>query len=462
MKSSMFNSSTFYTRILLVTMSPLFSLSLFGQSQKELLTLEKAVALALDSNLLVKSARYSLEAANTRTQEANSSYWPKLNYDYSIARGDNPVFVFGGLLTQNRFTMENFDIPSLNKPAPLNNFQSRFSGSMNLFDFWRTRNHVALSRLNKQGFEKELDKTQSDLVNRVVKAYQDALLAQEFVKLAEEAVRSAEADQTKAEALFQAGLVVESDLLSVQVHKAAQAEELVKARNNMKLAYSNLNFEMGLALDQPFELALTLKPFVPDPLDLASYQKTALQQRPDFKQAELAAQSGETAIKAAKSDFWPVVSAFGQWETDQATFTPGAGNNYIYGINVHLNLFNGKADQVKLAESHIQQQRAATMRDYLAQVIRLQVQEAYLDLETAQQRIEVNQQSNAQAEESLRIIRNRYEAGLTNVTDLLRAEVALVAAKTNLLRAIFDQRVSAANLELQSGRLSRSSRIVVE
>ena len=74
--------------------------------------------------------------------------------------------------------------------------------------------------------------------------------------------------------------------------------------------------------------------------------------------------------------------------------------------------------------------------------------------------MEVSREAEAQAEEGLRIIKNRYENGLTTVTDLLRAELALTGAKTNQLRALFDQRVSVANLELQSGRLSPSSRLI--
>jgi outer membrane protein TolC len=248
----------------------------------------------------------------------------------------------------------------------------------------------------------------------------------------------------------------------VKVHKASQAEELIKARNALKLAFSNLNFEMGFPLDRPYELAGALKPFTLDLLDLPAYQKIALEQRPDYRQAELGAKSGEVAIQASKTDFWPMVSAFGQWETDQYQINSSAGNNYIYGINVHFNIFNGKADQARLAESKVQQQRAVALRNYMAQAVRMQVQKAFLDLDSAAERIQVSEETVAQAEESLRIIRNRYEAGLTTITDLLRAEVTAVGAKSNRLRAVFDQRLSAANLELQTGQLSRSSRILME
>ena len=100
------------------------------------------------------------------------------------------------------------------------------------------------------------------------------------------------------------------------------------------------------------------------------------------------------------------------------------------------------------------------MQEHMAQMIRLQVQKAFLDLETAARRIAVSEQAVTQAEESVRIIRNRYKEGLATVTDLLRVETALTVAKGNHLRALFDQRVGAINLELQVGRLSPESRVI--
>jgi outer membrane protein len=434
----------------------------FGQETGEPLTLEKAVSLALDGNDLIKAVRAEVDASMATVRMANSNYLPRLNYDYSIARGNNPVFVFGTKLMQNRFGMEDFFLSSLNNPTPINNFQSKFSASQMIFDFGRTRHGVAMAKLGQKSSEKELEKTKSDLIFRVVKTYLDALLAQEFVKVAEAAVESADADLSRAENMFNGGMTVESDLLSVKVHKASQMEELVKARNNLKLASSALNFEMGLPLGKNFELARVLKPVSPELASLAEYQKVALEQRPDYKQADLMTESGDLAVRSSKSNFWPMVSAFGQWETDQQSMGSSAGNNYIYGINVHFNIFNGRSDQARLAESSAQQLRAAAMRDHLGKAVLLQVQKAFLDWETAKERLEVTRQAEVQAEEGLRIVKNRFENGLTTVTDLLRSELALTGSRSSQLRAIFDQWVSVANLELQSGRLSPSSHLLVE
>jgi len=66
----------------------------------------------------------------------------------------------------------------------------------------------------------------------------------------------------------------------------------------------------------------------------------------------------------------------------------------------------------------------------------------------------------AEAEESLRITQNRYQAGMANVTDLLRTETALLESRTRQLAAVHDERVAAAQLELAAGSLSAYSEVL--
>jgi len=428
----------------------------------ETLGLEQAVRVSLQNNSLLKASELGVDEAKARLRIATSAYLPKHSFDHTMTRGNNPVYVFGSLLTQRRFTQDNFALDKLNVPPPLNNFQNRFSATQSVYDFGRTSSRVAQSRVGSHLSEKELDATRSDLIFRVVKAYYQGLLARELVQVAETAVRSARAAEDNARSRLQAGVALESDLLSVQVHRAGQEEELLKATNVQRLAQSALCFELGVPLERQFVLIKQVTPLSADTTDMVTLQNAALQNRPDYGQSQLALQNQELLVKTARSEFLPTISLFGSWETDDQSFASRAGNNWLAGVNLHFNLFNGRADEAKLAESRFQQKRTLAMQAHLAQAIRHQVQKAFLDLETASQRIAVSQQAVSQAEESGRIIRNRYEAGLATVTDLLRAETALTAAKGNYLRAVFDQRVGAANLELQVGRLSPESRVVRE
>jgi outer membrane protein len=442
----------------------IFWMSLSSAAQNsaatEVLSLEQAVTLALQNNSLMKASALGVEAAQARVRVATAAYLPKLSFDHTITRGNNPVYVFGSLLTQRRFISENFALDRLNVPPPLTNFQNKFSASQSVYDFGRTSARVTQSRLGSRLSANELEATRSSLIFRVVRSYHEALLAREMVRVAESSVRSAQAAEDDARSRLKAGVSLESDLLSVQVHRAGQEEEMLKASTQLRLAQSALCFELGVPLERQFSLLQQLAPLKVETRDLAGLQVAALQDRPDYKQSQVASQRQEMAVKAAKSEFLPTVSLFGSWETDDQSFASRAGTNWLAGVNLHFNLFNGRADEATLAENRFQQRRASAMQEQMAQTIRLQVQKAFLDLETAARRIAVSVQAVTQAEESVRIIRNRYKAGLATVTDLLRAETALTVAKGNHLRALFDQRVGAANLELQVGRLSPESSVI--
>ena len=92
--------------------------------------------------------------------------------------------------------------------------------------------------------------------------------------------------------------------------------------------------------------------------------------------------------------------------------------------------------------------------------MRLEVRRAWAALRGARQRIEVARASVAESEESLRITKNRYAAGMSNVTDLLRTETAVLESRTRYLSAVHDQRVAAALLELAVGRLNADSEVL--
>ena len=96
----------------------------------------------------------------------------------------------------------------------------------------------------------------------------------------------------------------------------------------------------------------------------------------------------------------------------------------------------------------------------MASASALRVREAWYQLRSAQERLEVAETTVARAEESLRIVRNRYEAGLEGVTELLRSETALTAARYRRLAALYEQRTSRVGLEQAAGRLTATSEVL--
>jgi len=128
---------------------------------------------------------------------------------------------------------------------------------------------------------------------------------------------------------------------------------------------------------------------------------------------------------------------------------------------LNFNLFDGGAGRAQIAESHARERQAEALRAQMASGIRLQVREAWLNLTAAHQRVDVSRDAASQAEESLKILRNRYDAGLLTITDLLSAETAHARAQRDYLNAVYDDRIAYATLELATGELNPGSPAVV-
>jgi outer membrane protein len=156
----------------------------------------------------------------------------------------------------------------------------------------------------------------------------------------------------------------------------------------------------------------------------------------------------------------PQVSFHGAFEADAQRFVTRGGVNWLASINMKWNLFDGFKNRAGIAETSYSLARAKAQDQRTDSSVRLQVRRAYAGLRAAQQRIEVAKASVAEAEESLRITQNRYEAGFANITDLLRNETAVLESRTRYFAAVHDQRMAATMLEFAAGRLSADSEVL--
>ena len=178
----------------------LTAISLAAQDQSGTpLSLSDAVKLAIEKHPAMEAVDAQAESAKARVQQARSGYLPQVSYQESYARSNNPVFVFSSLLTQHQFTEHNFEVGKLNRPDFLNNFQSTLAVEQTIFDAGQTRNNTRSAELGTNIVEEQQRAYPNESIAGVVRAYHGAVLAVESLKVAEEAVRSAEADLKRAE-----------------------------------------------------------------------------------------------------------------------------------------------------------------------------------------------------------------------------------------------------------------------
>ena len=426
------------------------------------LSLKEAVVLALNTHKSVESATAAKQAAESRLAGARGAVLPRVQYSESWSRSDNPVFVFSSLLTQHRFGAQNFQIGPLNRPDFLNNFQSQLTADQMIYDGGRTRSAVRSAELGRDIAAEDGRRTRLDVVAAVVQAYYDALLAAEYLKVTDQAMRSVRADLARAESVRDAGMSTDADVLSLRVHLAGVRERQIRSEADLDIARAALNDAIGLPLDVPHALTGTLTALQLPGGQPGDYETRALRERPEVRQLKLAATLAQTQVTAARAGLRPDVDAHLGLEADRQRFYDHGGANWLVSIGLRWNLFNGFGDRARIAESTFAAKRSAAEQERGDSAVRLQVRRAYSDLRAADQRIEVAKASVAEAGESLRITQNRYEGGLGTVTELLRAETALLEARTRHLAAVHDQRLAAAMLERAAGTLTPDSEVLNE
>lgn len=430
---------------------------LYGQ---ESISLRDAVRIALDHNKSIEAAGAARQAAGARIQQAKSGWLPRLNYAESFTRSDNPVFVFSSLLTQHQFTEQNFSLGALNQPNALNNFQSQLNLDQTIYDAGQVRHATRSAQLMERVSGEDGRRTQQDVIAGVVRAYYAVVLSSETLASAKEAVRSAEGDLKRAEAVRAAGMSTDVDVLSIRVHLAAVTEQRIRRAADLDVAHAALNDVLGQPLETTYSLTTKLAPADTGDTSLEQYERQAVEQRPEAREAKLATSLAETQAAAARSSLLPQVGLHAAIEQDRQQFAGRSGGNWLASVSVRWNLFNGFGDKARIDEAKHLLRRSQAEGDRAGSAIRLEVRRAWADLHAANQRIEVARAAVEEAQESLRITQNRYAAGLNNVTDLLRNETVVLEAKTRYLAAVSDQRVAAAMLEKAAGTLSQDSEVL--
>jgi outer membrane protein len=426
------------------------------------LTLKAAATIALEKNPVRKAALADTRAASSDVREAQSFVMPRITFSELATRGNDPVYVFGSRLRQQRFTSDDFALNKLNTPLPFSNFTTRFGAAWNLFDSFATWRGISRARQMNSAAAHQLERTDQEVLFRVVQSYCGVLLAEKQLGVAEQSEKTAKSIMDRSQMRYDAGLVVVSEVLTAQVRLASREQELIRARNNVQLARSQLSMAMGVTPSTLYELTDGL-----DERDLATsslneLEKTALTTRPDLKRIEAQQSAQELTVAIAKSSFGPRLNAFASWELDNPTMLAGGGgNNWLGGIELQIDLFQGGAKRAVLSRERANAEKMAALKQAANDAVRLEVRQAYYDQDVARQQVAVAQNAIAQAQESLRLNQDRYDGGLLTITDLLGAEEAARRTQADYWQAVYQHRISYTALELASGTLTLQSPVVL-
>jgi outer membrane protein TolC len=225
----------------------------------------------------------------------------------------------------------------------------------------------------------------------------------------------------------------------------------VQATSDERIARARLNQLMGEPLNTMFSFDLTLPAIAIDITDSTGLEEEAVKNRPEVALAMQQEQLAAAAVDAARAAFLPQLAAQGGWELNGSAWN-SRSSGWVAGAVARINLFRGFADKARLAEAREQAARRAIEKNKAETMARLDVQIAIARLEAARASEAVGRAAADRARESRRIIRDRYESGLTDAAMLLRSADAVQQADAQQIAARVSVLTATATLKRAIGR----------
>ena len=418
--------------------------------QERVLSLREAIEQALSGNHELKANERSLSAQQEEIGITASFLLPKLIFEERYMRTNNPTYAFMAKLNQERFSMADLaGAPdTFNHPKVINDFQTSLSFEQAIF---APKAYIGIDMAKREYAAKgdDFSRKKEEVALQVFKTYIGIQTAREFVAVTEKGIDDAKEHLRIAEARYNSGLGLYSDMLRAQVALSAAEEKNVSARKNLAVARRALGLMMGLT--EPVDVQKE-RPDL-EVRGLEYYAGTALS-RKDLKGLETRYRNAENGLKMANAGYLPVVGLGGAYQLNSHSSPFGEeGNSWQLMAFLKWELFDGTKREHERSKARYQIAEAGEYLEGLKKQISYEIYDAYLTVDEAKKSLELAGDALKAADEGRRLVKRRYENALSLMVDLLDVQTNLDAARAHVVEKEGAYLSAIASLGYQSGTI---------
>ncbi len=396
----------------------------------EKLPLEKCIAIALSKHPTIASAAGSLKAQQAVVRQAQAGYWPQVSLSSSIGKRGS-------------------SISSVSRPTGTwDDYTNSLSVNQNVYDFDRTNTKVEIQNLALSVRQHEMTGIENQLVHNVKLAYWGELLALRKRTIQADTVRLFQKHVDQSQAFFLYGLRPKYDVTRAEVDLSNAKLEMLKAENALSLARILLKNSMGITDAAPFQLVDDLSAGKGNP-DMEQALDLAFQNRPDLKALLIQKAGAVKTLELTKRGHYPQLFANANYSLAGDKYP--LDSSWYVGGTLSIPIFSGFLVKNQIEEAAANASVVDAKIEILKQNIRLEVVQAYLNLQDASARIVAAAFSIRKAEENVDLAAGRYTHGVGNPIEVADALLSLNQARLAHLTALFDRKVSSSNLEKAMG-----------
>jgi outer membrane protein TolC len=419
-----------------------------AQTAAEALSLKETVELALNANLGIKRSQEEINAAEALRHSSMTKFLPTLGTSYNYIHR-NEERTQPSLLGAGR--------PIVTSPQDQYTFTTSFTQP--IFTGFGLITEYKLSDLGLDRAEVSSKLTRQDVILDAKNAYFSVLKNQKLLEVAQQTVTSITSQKEVSENFYKVGLSPLNDLLQSQVQLANARQQLTTAQNNLEIARTQFNTVLRRSVNTPVVLV--------EELDYGSFQTSldeclseAQKSRLEIQVADLDIEIAGKQVKLTEKDYFPSVNFIGAYARtgDDWQAHGGEGISDSAGWNVQATAtwdfwqwgrtgYGRKEKLARLAQSKYK-------KTEITDNINLEVKQAYLRTNEAEQNIVTIEKAVEQAKENLRITEEQYKEQVATQTDVLVAQTLLTQTMTNYYNALYDFKIAKAVLMRALGRES--------
>lgn len=401
-----------------------------------MLSLGEAVERGIRYNLGAVGMAHAVLQARGQALAARSALLPNIRGDVAD--------------TEETFNLRsigfNFSVPGTALPSvvgPFNVMDVRARLSQTIADFTAFNNYRSAREVARAG-ELSAKDAQDLVVLAVAGAYLQVLAAEARLQSARAQLDTANALYRRAMKQLAFGKATQLDVNRSHIEALLDRQRLVTLQDDLAKQKINLARLTGLPPNADYHLSDDI-PYAPaPPLSVEDAIKQALEQRADLKAAEAQVKAAESALAAARAERLPSASASADY--GEIGVPSELHSTYTVSATLNVPIWNGgrTGADIEQAEAALAQRRAE-LEDTRSQ-IESDVRSSYLDLQAAANQVDVAQQNIGLMGTTLRQTLQRFEAGVSENTDVVQSQESVAGAHLDYINSVFDYNLAKLSL----------------
>ena len=444
------------------------------------LTLDEAIAIALESGHELGMIEAAEEAARARNSQARSAFLPAVTASASYTRLDEKPYMdasgfgqmFAPMMVPFEYLVEQgyLDPSTLEGLAGDTGSDKIYMGDDDIYSVGVTVTQplftggALLSAKAAAGHglraaEYNTLRAEHQTRYNATQAYVMLVQANAALAVMDGAVAQMQSHLDNLEAMYTEGMILERDIMAARVQMSAIELDRNSTSHAVSLSRAALAFSLGLepgtrieAVDSLARPAASAEATGLEP-ELDALMGTALTERPDLMSMVESVGAADNVVGMARSEFFPQVVAMGSynWDRPNREYDPEFYDHWSVTIAAQMNVFDwgGRWNRVREAKAtRLQAERGLKMME---DAVRLEVEASWQEHDAAFSAVDIATRGVAQARESYRVTEESFKSGFASNSDVLDASTALRTAEMNRIAALARLRLAEAGLDLAAG-----------